>query len=464
MIYGPSGCGKSSLVKAGLLPRLSEDVIAVYIEATPEETETRLLHGLRKRCPGLEDNLSLKDTLAALRRGQGIPVGKKVLIVLDQFEQWLHAKKEEQNTELVQALRQCDGGRVQCIVMVRDDFWLAVSRFLRELEVRLVEGDNSALADLFDLEHARKVLAAFGRAFGKLPETISETTSEQKDFVKQSVAGLAEEGKVICVRLALFAEMMKGKTWSPATLQEVGGTTGVGVTFLEETFSASTAPPERRYHQTAARAILKALLPDSGTDIKGEMKSRDELLAASGYASRPKDFDDLIRILDSEIRLITPTDPEGVQSVGGERQSVSPPSTSQRYYQLTHDYLVPSLREWLTRKQKETRRGRAELKLAERSALWNAKPENRYLPSLTEWLSIRTLTESKHWTAPQRAIMGRGFRVHGIRTAYAAVLVLLLVSSGLSINKRINDRRSQAEATRLVEGLLAANKAQVGAK
>ncbi len=29
LIYGPSGCGKSSLVKAGLLPRLSADVIAV---------------------------------------------------------------------------------------------------------------------------------------------------------------------------------------------------------------------------------------------------------------------------------------------------------------------------------------------------------------------------------------------------------------------------------------------------
>ena len=95
LIYGPSGCGKSSLVKAGLLPRLSDDVIAVYVEATAEETETRLLNGLRKRCPALPDNLGLKETLAALRRGQGIPVGKKVLIVLDQFEQWLHAKKEE---------------------------------------------------------------------------------------------------------------------------------------------------------------------------------------------------------------------------------------------------------------------------------------------------------------------------------------------------------------------------------
>ena len=50
LLYGPSGCGKSSLVKAGLLPRLSSDVIAVYVEATAEETESRLLSGLRKRC------------------------------------------------------------------------------------------------------------------------------------------------------------------------------------------------------------------------------------------------------------------------------------------------------------------------------------------------------------------------------------------------------------------------------
>ena len=193
LIYGPSGCGKSSLVKAGLLPRLSDDVFAVYIEATPEETETRLLHGLRKRCPTLEDNLSLKESLAALRRGQGVPVGKKVLIVLDQFEQWLHARKEEENSDLVQALRQCDGGRVQCVVMVRDDFWMAVTRFLRELEIRLLEDHNLAAVDLFPERHAEKVLAAFGRAFGALPDQISEATKEQKDFLKQSVAGLAEE-------------------------------------------------------------------------------------------------------------------------------------------------------------------------------------------------------------------------------------------------------------------------------
>ena len=169
LIYGPSGCGKSSLVKAGLLPRLGEHVVPVYVESTAEETETRLLHGLRKRCPALPVDLDLKETLAALRRGQGVPPGTKVLIVLDQFEQWLHSKGKEENTELVQAVRQCDGGRTQCIVMVRDDFWLGVSRFMRELEVPLVEGRNLGLVDLFDVDHAAEGLACLRASFRSSP-------------------------------------------------------------------------------------------------------------------------------------------------------------------------------------------------------------------------------------------------------------------------------------------------------
>jgi hypothetical protein len=375
LVYGPSGCGKSSLVKAGLLPRLAGQVRAVYVEATAEETEARLLRGLRKHCPDLPEDLGLAESLSALRRGRGLPGGRKVLLVLDQFEQWLHARRGEDNPELVRALRHCDGSRVQCVVLVRDDFWMAASRFFRGVEVPLLEGGNSAAVDLFDQRHAKKVLAAFGRAFGALSESLSK---EHDAFLDQAVAGLAQDGKVVSVRLALFAEMVKGRPWTPATLKEVGGTQGVGVAFLEETFSAPTAPPQNRLHQGAARSVLKALLPEAGSDIKGNMRPRQDLLDASGYSGRPGDFEALLRVLDGELRLVTPTDPEGVEAGG-------------QYYQLTHDYLVPSLREWLTRKQKETRRGRAELRLAERAAAWNARPESRHLPAWWEWLSIRLM-------------------------------------------------------------------------
>jgi eukaryotic-like serine/threonine-protein kinase len=431
LIYGPSGCGKSSLVKAGLLPRLAKHILPLYIEATPHDTENRLLKALRKICPDRPNGLSLVESLAAVRKGRIPRSGQKVLIVLDQFEQWLFAKRGQEHTELVAALRHCDGEHIQSVVMVRDDFWMAATRFMRELEIRLVEGENSAAVDLFDLYHARKVLVAFGRAFGRLPENPSETLKDQRDFVKESVTGLAEEGKVVSVRLALFAEMMRGKPWTPATLKEVGGTKGVGVTFLEETFSASTAPPEHRFHQKAAQSVLKALLPESGSDIKGQMRSLQELLEASGYADRPRDFADLAHILDKELRLITPTDPEGSSSEG------QPTTTNGQYYQLTHDYVVHSLRDWLTRKQRETRRGRAELRLAERSAMWNARPENRHLPSALEWANIRLLTKKKDWTDPQRRMMKRAARVHGVRGLTLATALVLLVWGGYEVNGRV---------------------------
>src|SRR5262249_13718415 len=157
----------------------------------------------------------------------------------------------------LRALRQCDGQRLQCLFLVRDDFWMAATRFLRDLEIRLLEGDNAQAVDLFDPRHARKVMTAFGRAYGALPE--GAVTAEQERFVAEAVAGLAQDGKVISVRLSLFAEMVKGKPWTPTTLQTVGGAEGVGVAFLEETFSAPTAPPEHRLHQQVARAVLQAL-------------------------------------------------------------------------------------------------------------------------------------------------------------------------------------------------------------
>ena len=171
MIFGRSGCGKSSLVKAGLLPRLANHVVAVHVEATGDETETRLLNALRKRCPGLPDNLNLAETCVALRDGQLLPADAKVLIVLDQFEQWLHGRAEEDYAQLAQALRACDGSRLQCLLLIRDDFWTPLTRFLKQLEVRQEEGKNTAMVDLFDKRHAKKVLTLFGRAWEHCPST-----------------------------------------------------------------------------------------------------------------------------------------------------------------------------------------------------------------------------------------------------------------------------------------------------
>jgi serine/threonine protein kinase/formylglycine-generating enzyme required for sulfatase activity len=443
LIYGPSGCGKSSLMKAGLIPKLPPDVVTVYVEATATDTELRLRRGIERRLPTLQPGATLADTLAAMRR-DGLPAassasghtgrerrepadtGRKLLLVIDQFEQWLHGRGGESGRELIDALRQCDGRAVQAILLVRDDFWMATSRLFRELELRLVEGRNVAAVDLLDVQHARRVLMAFGRAHQRLPNRPEELSAVQQEFLKQAIEHLAHEGKVIPVRLSLFVEIVKTKPWTPETLRSFGGGERIGLEFLKQTFASVV----RRGQQAAVQAVLRALLPDHGGEIRGRVRSRGELLEAAGFVNRPAEFDELLHTLDEELRLITPADPESASlerdGQPARRESAQAGTQATRLtqpYQLTHDYLVPAVRAWLTEKRRESASGRAELCLAERAAAWAAAREDRQLPSLSEWLRIVTLT-SRHTRAPgERDMLRRATRRHAWSILATAVAV-----------------------------------------
>jgi formylglycine-generating enzyme required for sulfatase activity len=469
LIFGPSGCGKSSLVQAGILPCLADSILPVSIAASSHGTEAELLRRLLQRCPDLAGDeelelgqIDLPEALRRLRSGRGRPAGKKLLIVLDQFEQYLQSCRALEASPLVEALRQCDGVHVQCLVLVRDDFWMALTRFLRMLEIDLSSNRNMTAIDLFDRRHARCVLAAFGRGYGALAEDPEALTAEQGEFLDQAIDGLAEDDRVICVRLALFAAVFKDRPWTPSSLRELGGIPGAGVVFLEATIGSHARHPVLSLQGEAGRAVLKALLPPAGSSLKGRIRSYAELSAAAGDDHRPGEFQELLNVLDSELRLITPVEKpdahpgpgddhagpcgagvlpagslipagrrhhedESAASLGPEDETaLRAPEGPTAFYQLTHDYLVPSIREWLECTQRQTRRGRALLRLDILTELWTSRPEPRNLPSFPEWLTIRWHTRPRDWTPAARAMMGAATHRLGIHLVAAlAVLVCL---------------------------------------
>jgi serine/threonine protein kinase/formylglycine-generating enzyme required for sulfatase activity len=445
VLHGPSGCGKSSFLKAGLLPKLGAQITSVFVEATAADTEVRLLRGLRNVYPGIPHELPLPDVLAGLRDGNWNRQSKKTLVVLDQFEQWLHAGNLQGPAQLVDALRHCDGEHLQCLVLVREDFWTGISRFMQALEIPIQELRNAALVDRFDPFHARKVLEQFGRAYGRLPDHPDELAREQQQFIDATIEELSEEGRVICMRLALFSDLFKGKPWTPAALQQAGGAAGLGVTFLEETFAAKSAPQAHRRHLQAVQKLFAKLLPGPDTDIKGSMQTRDELQQACGYAGRPRAFGELIQVLDEQLRLITPTDPEGSFEPDARDDGSAP--LSPQYYQFTHDYLVPSVRSWLRLKDGETAPGRARQLLIERAALWHSHPQDRHLPSLWEHVRIRLLTSRQERTAPQEKMLRRAARVHGTKTAITILLLLAVLWGAYEMDGRIRAENMVRTAT-----------------
>ena len=421
VLYGPSGCGKSSFVRAGLLPILSENVVVAIINATPSDTSFRIREAIGRQIGGIDASLPLPRLLSTVRKRDNCD-GRKFLIVIDQFEQMLHSATDEEHSEVLLGLRQCDGDHLQCLLLVRDDFWMAVTRFMFELEIELDSSRNLAVVDLFDKPHARKVLRLIGQAYGCVTDAASEDlAAEQTQFIHDAVDALAEDDRVVPIRLSVFAEMIKSRDWRRSTLRELGGVEGVGVRFLEECFDMSSSPADRRIHQPAAQAVLRQMLPDSGV-LRGPSQSRSELLAVAGHSERSRDFESLLRLLDSELRLITPIESrpqttEGAGDVGSDDGT---------RYQLTHDFLVPAIRQWVTRKQRSTVRGRAELRLTERADVWTAKPEPRQLPSWSEWLPILFWTNRRRWSSMERRMMRAAARRRLLQTLCLMIVVFLL--------------------------------------
>lgn len=426
VIYGPSGSGKSSFVKAGLIPQIKPFVETIYVESTQSDTEVRLIRSLRDRFPEIPRELSLPAILSGLSNRRWQSSQQKVLLVLDQFEQRLNASDNFNHAQLAKALRHCDGRQLQCLLLVRDDFWMALTRFADALEIDLREGENSQNIDLFDRNHAKQILIKLGRAYNRLPDETTELSDDQHDFLDQAVDQLAVGNYVICVRLTLFAEMFKFRPWTVAELRSVGGIQGVGEKFLEETFGADSHSRRHKSQCHSAQAVLETLLPEEGLDIRGGMKSEAELLAASSYEQEPDKFKNLIDTLDKELRLITATDPD--TPVSGEFQH-GPHTTRHNYFQLTHDYLVPAIRSWLYQEKRATKQGRAQIRFRELAAGFEKDNEPRWLPTASEFISIVRHVRLGSCSPSERQFFRQSLNHHLSRTGVVAVALMSLFAA-----------------------------------
>lgn len=443
LIYGPSGCGKSSFVRAGLLPKLPVRIRKVFIEAADTETSVRLAIAIRKAFPTLSTQLTLVEMLAEIRTGKGLGSDEKLLIVIDQFEQWLNSQEARGQEGMIEAMRQCDGERVQSIVLVRDDFWMGVSRFFQELEIPLAERDNFHALHLFDITHATNVLAAFGRAYNKLP-AIEALNSEQQKFLDEAIKRLTVGGKVICIHLVLLAETLRNKPWVIGSLEKGGQLQHIGRDFLNQQLSATSANPNHRFYQMHIREVLRSLLPRAGTDIKARFRSQSELARAARLPEQSKQFATIIDILDKQLRLISAVDPDGVQEAGDSSViTVATLATRPRYYQLTHDFLVPSVRAWLDDNDRQTAAGRARLRLQSLAASYAQTNDKRFLPVFLEFLQILKHVKWSDCDHAMKIVYGQALKRYGVLSL--TFMLLIAGSLGYAWASRIQEFSRRAD-------------------
>ncbi|MEM0926134.1 MAG: serine/threonine-protein kinase, partial [Planctomycetota bacterium] len=447
LICGPSGCGKSSLCKAAILPRLDDRHLVVMIEASPEQTIESLTNQLRQSIVDLPDNASALEIIEGIREGRWIDPKQRVVFVIDQFEQWLHANAIQRDAPLIQLLRQCDGTTLRTVMLVRNDFFIAVAKFFRELDIPIQEHRNFSTIPLFDRQHAASVLTEFGQALGKWEAGDTGRRTRQA-FLREATRRLSGPEGIECVRLAILVETIRSIPWTVETLRGIGGMHEIGSIFLDRCFSRADSNPAFRALERLVGPILRELTPTDETDIKGSSKSIAELAAASGQSKNSETLVAAVDVLDRKLGLIRPVD--RLESTETDSQSSA---FEDRRFQLTHDFLVHSVRQWLQSKQEASRSGRARLRLARLSQLWSQQQENRYLPSVLEFLSIGWHVRPGRMSHTEKEFFRQSSRTFFRRAALVAAsffaVVLLVVWRVSDERKRNFDARMQLAETRV---------------
>ncbi len=454
VLFGPLGSGKTSYVKRGLIPSLSSRVTPVFITASATGTEEALLRSIRLHFPEVGEGASLVESISRLHdhllRNRNI----QVILIIDQFERWLQAHNPNPLHDLVRVLKRCDGQFLKSLLVVQDNFWLALNRLLHETGTPMREGQNLSMIDLFDRNHAREVLQRIGMARGFLPSD-GNLKESQKQFIYLAVDELEENGYVTPARLMLLVESMQELAWSPFNLKKLGGLKGLGLRILEGAFSIESINPRAR-HQRAAIQVLQSLipLPSAIQDQSTQLRSVEELKTASGYEKDSHEFYDLIEYLESDLRLITVVDFQGhsiKESGGGSLPE------EQRYYRITQDYLVPVILQWIQKTQEKSHFGRAERILSEKSIFWSLFPNDKFLLTFTEWVYINIFTSKPNVSVTQKTFLKENNKRYSRRLLIASILGIFIVGAVWIGAIHIQNTQVEKQSHHLVNNLISSN-------
>jgi len=333
VIYGESLIGKTSLIKAGIIPKLREGNVVIYINcesdplsAIKDEIEKELKRE-RIRSFKLDKSLPLVDFF------KNIDFPFSVIIFIDHFENFFKQVPAEAKEQFIDEVAVCTyadkPSLVKFVFSIRKDFFVQLGNF----KYRLPELFNNAfeLTRLTESE-AREAIVSPAKLFnieyaGELLEALIWDIRDEQNLIAPIHI------QIVCHRLVdtLNPELLKDilpQTITYEWYDNLGGVPGILGDYLEETIKKMEELSSKDKEQ--AKGILKVMVTSFESHPQMNVK---EICA-------------FMRIEEDKLRTILTS----LVSCGLLRK------VKKDTYKLISDYLLNSItKKWLTRKDVELR-------------------------------------------------------------------------------------------------------------
>ncbi len=413
-LSAPSGAGKSSWFSAGVLPTLRErdrrDALTVVIlnaeestadpDAGSENTVARLRQQLiyrlslpRNTTASLEEILADWKATAALQPDRKNSA-KKLLLVIDQFEQWLSVHGRRKETQLQQALRHCDGHLLQTLLIFRSDFIDRAEPFMDACGSPRAHGSNGFSINMLTGEESFAVLDHVLSTPGATLRWPEESDRQSTLQHAAELLGDADKrhGGVCPAWVVMVARFLVKHATAPLPLLHQRSLSDVALSHIRELLegSAGSRPTLASLYPDIVRCLID---DEAGGDLRRQVGFA-QFQNASLKGTVADDLRQALQSLEAGDLIVS--------------MQVTTAGCHEQVWQLTHEIWIQPLRQWL----EQIRRTKAESLLANRTAAWIKSGDSRHLLNTRELLEVvRNVPAERRSADHERFIGASRFKV-----------------------------------------------------
>ena len=273
-VVGPSGCGKSSLVRAGLLPAMAGEpgwtTLAPFMPGTDPVAALfeKLAHAARStpsRIRQQDEDKGLDLAIEDLLFAGASPPRRRLLVVIDQFEEILTRSSATGRAQLAEMLRPVAAGPVQVVVTIRSEFLhsLLADPHLRQLPI------HSVTLRPLDTATLPLVIKGPARLAGLRvdPELVSRMVTDTASGDALPLLAFTLD--------QLATGLPRGATLSPQRYDQLGGVQGALTRQADQALADALAANLRADNGRSRADVLDSLLRLVTVDELGQPTRRD---------------------------------------------------------------------------------------------------------------------------------------------------------------------------------------------
>jgi len=315
ILVSSSGFGKTSLIRAGIIPKIKcTNEYSIYYLRSRSDTYVSIVNEIIRQKDKVNEEYQI-ETESSYQ-----------LIIIDQFEEFFVLGNDDKTKYLDEKLNKLlqKNPKLKLLIIIREDFYTKMIGMTIDSNLNV----RKFLLNPFSEKNAKEAIIKPAQLLGyeyenNLVDNIVTDLLDINNFDEKKYAFIdPSQLQIVC--FTLVNNLHDGKKITHELYESLNGAKGILADYIDNSFKDFTGEDKEKF-----RSILKSMVSSVQTKIPVKSQQINDYFKLLNMKDIKKNIDKMLdHLIDA--RLVRS------YTIGGEV-----------FYELTHEYIIKKLNEWM---------------------------------------------------------------------------------------------------------------------